>query len=147
MPKNLGKTGTIFSQSMVSEATSGFKVIEISIRIIFMLIYFFPKACTVFGSPQLINSVRFAELYEDRHIWILVCLDHHFWAGMRSTQKSESIHSFLNKFIAQNSSLRQFVKQYDNFLTSREQAEREFNAVDFHTVIPCATKSAIEAQF
>ncbi|RYQ91380.1 hypothetical protein Ahy_B09g097269 isoform A [Arachis hypogaea] len=29
----------------------------------------------------------------------------------------------------------------------REQAERESDAVDFHTVIPCATKSSIEAQF
>ncbi|KAL4394711.1 hypothetical protein AHAS_Ahas02G0179300 [Arachis hypogaea] len=79
-----------------------------------------------------------SELYEDRHIWIPVYLDHHFWAGMRSTQRSESMHSFFNKFIARNSSLRQFVK---------EQAEREFDAADFHTVILCATKSAIEAQF
>ncbi|RYQ88301.1 hypothetical protein Ahy_B09g095574 isoform M [Arachis hypogaea] len=30
---------------------------------------------------------------------------------------------------------------------SREQAERESDAADFHTVIPCATKSSIEAQF
>ncbi|RYQ97238.1 hypothetical protein Ahy_B08g093260 [Arachis hypogaea] len=30
---------------------------------------------------------------------------------------------------------------------SREQAEREFDAADFHTVIPCTTKSAIKAQF
>ncbi|RYR24671.1 hypothetical protein Ahy_B02g058186 [Arachis hypogaea] len=29
----------------------------------------------------------------------------------------------------------------------REQAERESDAADFHTVIPCATKSSIEAQF
>ncbi|XP_057730068.1 protein FAR-RED ELONGATED HYPOCOTYL 3-like [Arachis stenosperma] len=57
------------------------------------------------------------------------------------------MHSFFNKFITRNSSLRQFVKQYDNYLASREQAEREFDAADFHTVIPCATKSAIEAQF
>ncbi|RYR72939.1 hypothetical protein Ahy_A02g007169 [Arachis hypogaea] len=85
-----------------------------------------------------------SELYEDRHIWIPIYLDHHFWAGMRSTQRSESIHSFFNKFITRNSSLRQFVKQYDNCLASREQAEREFDAVDFHTVIPCATKSALE---
>ncbi|RYR01789.1 hypothetical protein Ahy_B06g080657 [Arachis hypogaea] len=28
-----------------------------------------------------------------------------------------------------------------------EQIEREFDAADFHTVIPCVTKSAIEAQF
>ncbi|RYR50067.1 hypothetical protein Ahy_A07g036621 [Arachis hypogaea] len=88
-----------------------------------------------------------SELYEDRYIWILVYLDHHFWVEMRSTQRSESMHSFFNKFITQNSYLRQFVKQYDNCLTSREQVERELDAADFHIVISCATKSAIEAQF
>ncbi|XP_057734146.1 protein FAR-RED IMPAIRED RESPONSE 1-like [Arachis stenosperma] len=87
------------------------------------------------------------ELYKDWHIWIPMYLDHHFWTGMRRTQKSESMHSFFNKFITRNSSLRQFVKQYDNCLASREQAEREFNAADFYSVIPCATKSVIEAQF
>ncbi|RYQ79556.1 hypothetical protein Ahy_Scaffold5g107779 [Arachis hypogaea] len=66
---------------------------------------------------------------------------------MRSTQRSESMHSFFNKFITWNSSLIQFVKQYDNCLGSREQAERESDAADFHTVIPCAIKSSIEAQF
>ncbi|QHN86893.1 Protein FAR1-RELATED SEQUENCE [Arachis hypogaea] len=66
---------------------------------------------------------------------------------MRSTQRSEIMHSFFNKFITRNSSLIQFVKQYDNCLGSREQAERESDAADFHTVIPCATKSSIEAQF
>ncbi|QHO06738.1 Protein FAR-RED ELONGATED HYPOCOTYL [Arachis hypogaea] len=88
-----------------------------------------------------------SELYEDRHIWIPIYLDHHFWAGMKSTQRSESMHSFFNKFITWNSSLRQFVKQYDNCLASREQAEREFDATDLHTVISCATKLAIKAQF
>ncbi|XP_016206953.1 protein FAR1-RELATED SEQUENCE 5-like [Arachis ipaensis] len=87
------------------------------------------------------------ELYEDRHIWIPVYLDHHFWARMRNTQRSESMHAFFDKFITRNSSQSQFVKQYDNCLASREQREREFDAADFHTVIPCATKSAIEVQF
>ncbi|RYR64602.1 hypothetical protein Ahy_A03g010678 [Arachis hypogaea] len=91
--------------------------------------------------------VYYADLYEDRHIWVPIYLDHHFWAGMRSTQRSESMHSFFNKYITRNSSLIQFVKQYDNCLGSREQAERESDAADFHTVIPCATKSYIEAQF
>ncbi|RYR14769.1 hypothetical protein Ahy_B04g071459 [Arachis hypogaea] len=57
------------------------------------------------------------------------------------------MHSFFNKYITWNSSLIQFVKQYDNCLGSREQAERESDAAAFHTVIPCATKSSIEAQF
>ncbi|RYR49495.1 hypothetical protein Ahy_A07g036005 isoform A [Arachis hypogaea] len=95
----------------------------------------------------LVDNKWLSDLYEDRHIWVPIYLDHHFWVGMRSTQKSESMHSFFNKFITRNNSLIQFVKKYDNCLRSREQAERESDAADFHTVIPCATKSSIEAQF
>ncbi|RYR48496.1 hypothetical protein Ahy_A07g034517 [Arachis hypogaea] len=83
-----------------------------------------------------------SDLYEDRHIWVPIYLDQHFWAGMRSTQRSESMHSFFNKYITRNSSLIQFVKQYDNCLGSREQAERESDAADFHTLIP-----EVQAQF
>ncbi|XP_057756175.1 protein FAR-RED IMPAIRED RESPONSE 1-like [Arachis stenosperma] len=88
-----------------------------------------------------------SELYDDRHIWIPVYLDYQFWTGIRSTQRSESMHAFFNKFIARNSSLSQFVKQYDNCLASREQRERELDATNFHTTIPYTTKSKIEAQF
>ncbi|RYR05138.1 hypothetical protein Ahy_B06g084991 [Arachis hypogaea] len=95
----------------------------------------------------LVDNKWLSDLYEDRHIWVPIYLDHHIWAGMRSTQRSESMHSFFNKFITRNSSLIQFVKQYDNCLGSREQAKRESDVADFHTVIPCATKSSIEAQF
>ncbi|RYQ92058.1 hypothetical protein Ahy_B09g098168 isoform A [Arachis hypogaea] len=87
------------------------------------------------------------ELFEDRHLWIPVYLDHHFWVRMRSTQRSESMHVFFNKFITCNSSLIQFVKQYDNCLGNREQRERKSDAADFRSVILCATKSSIEAQF
>ncbi|RYR58275.1 hypothetical protein Ahy_A05g023933 isoform A [Arachis hypogaea] len=66
---------------------------------------------------------------------------------MRITQRSESMHAFSNKFIMQNNSLIQFVKQYDNCLGSREQRERKLDPANFHTVIPYAAKSSIEAQF
>ncbi|QHN94135.1 Protein FAR-RED ELONGATED HYPOCOTYL [Arachis hypogaea] len=101
---------------------------------------------TTYNTNSLI-WVYSADLYEDRHIWVSIYLDHHFWAGMRSTQRSKSMHSFFNKFITRNSSLIQFVKQYDNCLGSREQVERDSDAADFHMVIPCATKSSIEGQF
>ncbi|RYR04376.1 hypothetical protein Ahy_B06g084094 [Arachis hypogaea] len=94
-----------------------------------------------------LSANLFLDLYEDCDIWVPIYLDHYFWARMRSTQRSESMHLFFNKFITRNSSLIQFVKQYDNCLGSREQAERELDTADFHTVIPCATKSSIEAQF
>ncbi|RYR29495.1 hypothetical protein Ahy_B01g053900 [Arachis hypogaea] len=95
----------------------------------------------------LLDNKWLSDLYEYCHIWILIYLDHHFWAELRSTQKSESMPTFLNKFIMRNSSLIQFIKQYDNCLGSREQRERESDAAYFHTVIPCAIKSKIEAQF
>ncbi|RYQ82288.1 hypothetical protein Ahy_B10g100881 [Arachis hypogaea] len=88
----------------------------------------------------LVDNKWLSDFYEDRHIWVPIYLDHHFWAGMKSTQRSKSMHSFFNKFITWNNSLIQFVKQYDNCLGSREQAERESDAVDFHTVIPKKVK-------
>ncbi|RYR14126.1 hypothetical protein Ahy_B04g070761 isoform B [Arachis hypogaea] len=81
------------------------------------------------------GNKRLSELFEDRHIWNPVYLDHHFWTGMRSIQRSESMHAFFNKFITRNSSLSQFVKQYDNCLVSREQREREFDVAGIHTMI------------
>ncbi|RYR49555.1 hypothetical protein Ahy_A07g036064 isoform A [Arachis hypogaea] len=87
------------------------------------------------------------ELFEDCHLWISVYLDHHFWVEMRSTQRSECMYIFFNKFITCNCSLIQFVKQYNNCLRSRKHRERESDAVNFHTVIPCVIKSSIEAQF
>ncbi|RYR21563.1 hypothetical protein Ahy_B03g066878 [Arachis hypogaea] len=90
----------------------------------------------------LVDNKWLSDLYEDRHIWVPIYLDHHFWAGTRSTQRNEGMHSFFNKFITRNSSLIQFVKQYDNCLGSREQAERESDAADFHMVIP-----EVQAQF
>ncbi|RYR52307.1 hypothetical protein Ahy_A06g027240 [Arachis hypogaea] len=39
------------------------------------------------------------------------------------------------------------MKQYDNCLRSREQRKKKFDAANFYTMIPCATKSPTEAQF
>ncbi|QHN81527.1 Protein FAR1-RELATED SEQUENCE [Arachis hypogaea] len=77
------------------------------------------------------------------------CIKHAFWADARSRAAFNYFGDVVlfGTTYNTNRSLRQFVKQYDNCLASREQAEREFDAADFHTMISCATKSAIEAQF
>ncbi|RYR76942.1 hypothetical protein Ahy_A01g001440 isoform B [Arachis hypogaea] len=74
-----------------------------------------------------------------------------------SLMKNEEIESF--KWLFQCWSKDSFDRNWNDFLLnfgladnkwlsgSREQAERELDAADFHTVIPCATKSSIEAQF
>ncbi|RYR79938.1 hypothetical protein Ahy_A01g004732 [Arachis hypogaea] len=35
-----------------------------------------------------------SQFFENRHLWILVYLDHHFWVEMRNKQRSESMHAF-----------------------------------------------------
>ncbi|RYQ88190.1 hypothetical protein Ahy_B09g095536 isoform A [Arachis hypogaea] len=74
-----------------------------------------------------------------------------------SLMKNEEIESF--KWLFQSWSKDSFDRNWNDFLLnfgladnkwlsgSREQAERESDAADFHTLIPCATKSCIEAQF
>ncbi|RYQ83223.1 hypothetical protein Ahy_B10g101868 isoform A [Arachis hypogaea] len=97
------------------------------------------------------NWLSDKEIFEDRHLCITIYLYHHFWVGMRSTQMSESVHIFFNKFITRNSSLIQFVKQYDSCLESREQRER-IRCSRFlycHTIMCILTRSSgkVQAQF
>ncbi|RYQ96917.1 hypothetical protein Ahy_B08g092850 [Arachis hypogaea] len=77
---------------------------------------FIPKVGVIFKTLEEAEKFykhysKLAKLYEDQHIWIPVYLHHPFWAGMRSTQRTESMHSFFNKFITRNSSLRQYMKE------------------------------------
>ncbi|RYR10086.1 hypothetical protein Ahy_B05g078554 [Arachis hypogaea] len=74
-------------------------------------------------------------------------LDNNWLAGMSSTQRSESMHSFMKGYLTSKSKLQQFVTQYDNCLTNKAQQEYELDAASFNTIIPCATTSAIEKQF
>ncbi|XP_057733936.1 protein FAR-RED IMPAIRED RESPONSE 1-like [Arachis stenosperma] len=70
-----------------------------------------------------------------------------FWAGMRSTQRSESMHSVFDKYLNSKSSLLQFVRQYQNCVIDKEQKELECDAADLRGIIPCVSSSPIEKQF
>ena len=86
-------------------------------------------------------------LFEERHRWIPCYLKSQFWAGMSTTQRSEGLNAFFDGFINSETSLQQFVVQYDNAL--RRKAEKEFEA-DFassNTTVACGSQSLIERQF
>ncbi|RYR25444.1 hypothetical protein Ahy_B02g059194 [Arachis hypogaea] len=88
-----------------------------------------------------------AGLYEERDKWVLIFLSNSFWVGMSSTQRSESMHSFMKGYLTSKSNLQQFVTQHDNCLVNKAQKEYELDAASFNTIIPCATASAIEKLF
>jgi hypothetical protein len=86
-------------------------------------------------------------IFEERERWVPCYLKNDFWAGMSTTQRSESMNAFFDGYINARTSLSEFVKQYNNAL--QDKAEKEYEA-DFRsssTIIPCGSNSTIERQF
>ncbi|XP_016177889.1 protein FAR1-RELATED SEQUENCE 5-like [Arachis ipaensis] len=86
-------------------------------------------------------------LYANRRKWVPIFFKSQFWAGMRSTQRSESMHAFYGGYLHCKSGLVQFVHEYDNVLGTKEQKELEDDAADSKGVIPCIGSTGIERQF
>ncbi|KAL4299675.1 hypothetical protein AHAS_Ahas17G0124600 [Arachis hypogaea] len=70
-------------------------------------------------------------------MWVPVFSKDELWAGMRSTQRSDSMHSVFDKYLNSMSSLLQFVRQYQNCVINKEQKELECDAADLRGIIPC----------
>jgi hypothetical protein len=61
-------------------------------------------------------------LYDDRHLWAPAYVKDTFWAGMSSTQRSESVNAFFDGYVNSTTTLKQFVDQYDSAL--RDKVEK-----------------------
>ncbi|KAL5741746.1 hypothetical protein ACOSP7_028478 [Xanthoceras sorbifolium] len=62
-------------------------------------------------------------LYEDRKKWVPTYMGDTFLAGMSTTQRSESMNSFFDKYIHKKITLKEFVKQYGSILQNRYEEE------------------------
>ena len=58
-------------------------------------------------------------LYSERHRWIPAYVKNIFWAGMSTTQQSESMNAFFDGYMNSKTTLKQFVEQYENALRSK----------------------------
>ncbi|KAF2305274.1 hypothetical protein GH714_003442 [Hevea brasiliensis] len=67
-----------------------------------------------------------SKLYVDREYWVPIYLNHTFWAGMVSTQRSESMHAYFDGYVNSMSTLKQFVEQYE--IAMCDKNEKEFYA-------------------
>ncbi|XP_022859604.1 protein FAR1-RELATED SEQUENCE 5-like [Olea europaea var. sylvestris] len=88
-----------------------------------------------------------AGLYENRGRWVPCLLKTTFWAGMSTTQRSESMNAFFDGYVHSKTSLKQFVEQYERAL--RSKVEKEFQAYfkSYSQMVPCATIFQMERQF
>ncbi|XP_028101458.1 protein FAR1-RELATED SEQUENCE 5-like [Camellia sinensis] len=56
------------------------------------------------------------ETYEKRHMWAEAYMRGHFFAGMKSTQRSKSMSAYFNPFLQHKLKLYEFVRHYDRAL-------------------------------
>ena len=67
-------------------------------------------------------------LFEERHMWVPAFVKHLFWAGMKTTQRVESINSFFDNYVDQDTRLYEFAERYIRAMESRTNTETEADA-------------------
>jgi hypothetical protein len=63
-----------------------------------------------FTSHHLGENEWLAKLYEERERWVLAFLNSNFFAGMLSTQRSESLNAFFDGYLYSCTALKVFVE-------------------------------------
>ncbi|XP_042983323.1 protein FAR-RED IMPAIRED RESPONSE 1-like [Carya illinoinensis] len=79
--------------------------------------------------------------------WVPVYLKNTFWAGMSTTQRSESMNAFFDGYVHSGTTLKEFIDQFNNVL--RKKVENEL-AVDFHSfncTVPCISLLPLKKKF
>ncbi|KAH9703329.1 protein FAR1-RELATED SEQUENCE [Citrus sinensis] len=85
-------------------------------------------------------------LYEEWYRWVPCYLNDCFWAGMSTTQRSESMNAFFDGFVNAKTNLKQFVKQYENALRRKVELEWQADAKCFSKKTPCVSRYEMEKQ-
>ncbi|KAG6656205.1 hypothetical protein CIPAW_04G006000 [Carya illinoinensis] len=86
-------------------------------------------------------------LYEERSFWVPIFLKSVFWAGMSTTQRSESMNAFFDGYVHAGTTLKEFVDQFDNALRKKVEVETTADFNCSNQTIPCVSPFNIERQF
>ncbi|KAK2971069.1 hypothetical protein RJ640_022624 [Escallonia rubra] len=85
-------------------------------------------------------------MYKIRQHWVKVYLKDTFFAGMTTSGRSESIHSYFDGFVNSSTMLNEFVVQYDEAIKSRRKAEEDEDFMTINSKAVLATKHPIEVK-
>ncbi|XP_077252987.1 protein FAR1-RELATED SEQUENCE 5-like [Tasmannia lanceolata] len=84
------------------------------------------------------------KMWDLREHWVTAYWRDTFTVGMTSSQRSESINSFFDGYVNQNTSLVEFLSQYDKALVERRKAESEEDFKSKNTIAKLNTTSPLE---
>ncbi|XP_056687847.1 protein FAR1-RELATED SEQUENCE 8-like [Spinacia oleracea] len=69
-----------------------------------------------------------SDMYEERKMWVPAYMNNYFWAGMKTTQRVESINSFFDGFLERSTKLFEFPKKYCAAMNKRCSDEKDADA-------------------
>ncbi|GAB2283912.1 Anaphase-promoting complex subunit 10 [Dionaea muscipula] len=86
-------------------------------------------------------------LYNEKRRWVPAFVKDTFWAGMSTTQRSESMKSFFDNYVKVKTTLHEFIVQYEHALRKKVEKEEEADAHSMNSVIPMVSPYGFEKQF
>jgi hypothetical protein len=95
---------------------------------------------------QLMDDGWIHSLYEEREHWAPVYMKDTFFWGMSTSQRSESINAFFDKYVCKKTTLKEFVEKYKVALHDREEAEKQAYFNTWHKQPVLKTPSPFEKQ-
>ncbi|XP_035541487.1 protein FAR1-RELATED SEQUENCE 5-like [Juglans regia] len=98
-------------------------------------------------SYKLHENAWLSSLYTEREYWVPAFLKDCFWAGMSTTQRSESMNAFFDGYVHAKTNLKEFVDQFDSALKKKVESENNADFHSFSVTIPCISRSPIEKRF
>lgn len=102
---------------------------------------------TLIEKYQLHDNEWLVNLFAERHMWVPSYLVDQFWAGMRTTQRVESMNSFFDQFITRHTMLCEFGEKYTTALAKRAEQEKVANAISNKFSRNCCTGFSVEKFF
>ena len=72
---------------------------------------------------KLTNNKWLISIYNIRHQWVPLFIVNTFFAGMSSTQRSESMNAFVQSFVSHHTSLLEFITRYEDCLRKQRETE------------------------
>uniref|UniRef100_A0A2N9HG60 Protein FAR1-RELATED SEQUENCE n=1 Tax=Fagus sylvatica TaxID=28930 RepID=A0A2N9HG60_FAGSY len=101
--------------------------------------------------PSLLHHLEenewLAKLYEERERWVPAFLNSNFFAGMSSTQRSESMNAFFDGYLHSSTTLKVFVEQFEKAMRNKVEKEILSDFECFKGKLECSSSSPMEKQF
>ena len=84
--------------------------------------------------------------YANRAMWVPAFVNDTFSAGMSSSQRVESSHTFFKKYVKKNNSLNDFVTRFTRALKRLRHREMQLNHNDINEIPVCKTPTLMEKE-